>query len=278
MSVPLCDLSVSCVIYQGNQEQLIQTLDSLIASVQLAKSTKLVNRLTLALIDNGPADTNGSIIKFLEKRYDPIVEQLLIYSGHGNIGYGAGHNLALLTTKSTYHLVLNPDVIQHKDNISIAIKYMNENPSVGLLVPDAFSSNGMRQFIAKRQPKWYVLISRALNVKWLNNKLKQHLDNYEYRDSIPADKPIEINLASGCYMFLRAQCAQYVKGFDKKYFMYFEDFDLSNRVRKIQKIIHHPQLKIIHFGGDTAKKGIKHQLYFVTSYTKYILNSEVVVE
>jgi len=44
-------------------------------------------------------------------------------SGHGNIGYGAAHNLAIRRADSDFHLILNPDVLIDKATFVEACRF-----------------------------------------------------------------------------------------------------------------------------------------------------------
>lgn len=168
---------------------------------------------------------------------------------HGNPGYGSGNNLVLQQTTSPYHLVLNLDVLLAENNISLALKYMNQHPQVGLL-------------------------ARAFPLEFMRKLMVQKLYRYEYRDIIPAQAPVEIEFASRCYMFLRTSTAQQIGGFDSDFFMYFEDFDLSRRLAAISRVVHHPKLHIVHYGGGAARKGFLHLRYFFVSYCKFLTRSK----
>lgn len=266
-------MSVSCVIYQADLDMIKKTIESLVASCIQAKSNNVLDELILVIVDNGPDDFNKNTCEIIGSLYQFQVDKLIFHTDHGNIGYGAGHNKAIFVTESHYHLVLNPDVIVSLDNISIAIDYMNQHADVGILAPDAFNPDGSRQYIAKRQPTWYVLAARAINISWLNHALKASMDNYEYRDLIPASQPIEIELASGCYMFMRSESVKKIGGFDKDFFMYFEDFDLSRRIQNICRIMHCPQLHIVHYGGGVSAKGRGHIRFFFASYFKFLFKN-----
>jgi GT2 family glycosyltransferase len=58
-------------------------------------------------------------------------------------------------------------------------------------------------------------------------------------------------------------------GFDPHYFLYFEDFDLSLRLKDQGKLVFHPGMKIIHGGGHAARKGISHIIHFVRSALRF---------
>lgn len=264
-------LCISCVTFNSDKEILRDTLKSISLSSQYAIKQGLLHSTYLYLIDNGPNTENLETIQSLGAEFTDYFSKIIVKTGHGNVGYGGGHNLAIFESEADYHLILNPDVIADEKNIAIGVDYLNSHPKVGMLAPDAFDANGDRQFIAKRKPELVVLIARALklpvNWKWLKKKM----DQYEYRDKIPATRPFEIELASGCYMFCRSALLKQEKGFDTRYFMYFEDFDLSIRFRQCSKIVHMPEIKIIHLGGNTSSKGIKHIYYFCKSFKRFYM-------
>jgi GT2 family glycosyltransferase len=51
---------------------------------------------------------------------------------------------------------------------------------------------------------------------------------------------------SGCFMFLRMQMIKKIGGFDDRFFMYFEDFDLCRRLHTVSKTIYYPFVSIMH--------------------------------
>ncbi|NJR72189.1 MAG: hypothetical protein HC782_03800 [Gammaproteobacteria bacterium] len=74
---------------------------------------------------------------------------------------------------------------------------------------------------------------------------------------------------SGCCMLMRGEVWQRVGGFDEKFFLYFEDFDLSKRIAAIAEIHRLPSFQIIHGGGNASNKGLKHIRFFVQSAWRF---------
>jgi GT2 family glycosyltransferase len=70
-------------------------------------------------------------------------------------------------------------------------------------------------------------------------------------------------------MLCRTDALKAVQGFDDKYFLYFEDFALSIKLREIGKISYLSSMKIQHFGGEASRKGLKHIYYFLSSAFKF---------
>lgn len=267
-------LSISCVTYNLHGSTFNSTIESLASACAYAKAQGSLACSHLYLIDNGPGEQNYRALCAIQSAFNSRFEKVTLLSGHGNLGYGCGNNLALQQTSSHYHLVLNPDVLLAENNIRLALDYMGQHQQVGLLAPDAFDEFSERQYLAKRTPSFLVLLARAFPVGFVRKLMAQELYSYEYRDIIPAQAPVEIELASGCYMFLRTATAQRIGGFDPDFFMYFEDFNLSLRLAKLRQVVHHPELHIVHYGGGAAKKGLLHLRYFFVSYCKFLVKSK----
>lgn len=72
-------------------------------------------------------------------------------------------------------------------------------------------------------------------------------------------------IISGCFMLFRGEIFRKLNGFDPGYFLYFEDFDLSIRAAKVTRVAYLPTVKIVHGGGDAARKGLWHIEQFIRS-------------
>ena len=66
-------------------------------------------------------------------------------------------------------------------------------------------------------------------------------------------------------MLARAEVLRALGGFSSRYFLYFEDFDLSLRLGRIAAIAYVPAVRIVHLGGEAARKGRLHQRLFLRS-------------
>jgi len=259
-------LSISCVYYDTDEEVFLKTLNSLIESVKHAINSGMLNRYEIYLINN--AD-NQSPFWAMEAKLSVLSNSIKIQSGHGNIGYGAGNNLAINCTKCKYHLILNPDVEITINSITEGIKYLEMHQDVGVIAPDATNQFGEIEYIAKRKPSPFIIFLRGLNSSRLNNIFRKMLDHYLYKDRIPAEAPFDIELASGCFMLCRTLALKKVNGFSDVFFLYFEDFDLSEKIWRHFKIRHLPSMKIQHIGGNTRGKNIKHRYLFIKSAVIY---------
>jgi GT2 family glycosyltransferase len=258
-------LSVSIVVYRPELSLLKDTALSLRRALERASADGMIADVTPHLIDNGgdPAGDAGRIVRdALGPRWGAT---LVIHRGHGNLGYGRGHNLAFGSTAATYHLVLNPDVVLDDAALTNAIRFMESNPDVGMLTPAVTGEAGERQYLCKRHPSLLVLFLRGFAPAAVRARFRPLLDRYEMRDCTGDEVVKDVPIASGCFMLLRHGGRPPVAGFSDRYFLYFEDFDLSLSLGRVSRIAYVPMVKIVHFGGHAARKGLRHNLLFLRS-------------
>jgi GT2 family glycosyltransferase len=258
-------LSVSIVVYKPGLPVLEEVLATLGASLDRAKAHGALRTASLWIIDNGSNDP-AALDALVEHTFaaHPWVERIF-RRGHGNIGYGRAHNLALLGSTDDYHLVLNPDVMMEPDAIELSLHFMEANPDAGFLTPRANDETGAPLYLRKRYPSVVVLALRGFAPSSVQRVFRRAIDHYEMRDQPDTVGSKNIPISSGCFMFLRRCLVADIGGFPDDYFLYFEDFDLSLRVGKTAAIAYVPEVRIVHLGGDAARKGLRHAFMFVRS-------------
>lgn len=262
------DLSVSIVTYAPNTDILRQAVRSLQRSVVKAGSGGIVSRVRLLLVDHGPGSGwYDQLTAIVEAEWESDCK---ILSPKKNRGFGAGHNMAVASTDGLYHLVMNPDVVVYDDAISEAIRYLEEHQKVGLVTPRGFYPTGNRQYLCKRYPSVLDLFLRGFAPRFVRKRCTTRLDDYQMR-GITEDRVVSgVTIASGCFMFLRRSAFNGVGGFARRFFLYFEDFDVCIRLRQAGwDIAYVPDVGIIHYGGSTANKGLRHVTMFVSSAAKF---------
>lgn len=254
------ELSASIVLYRSN----LPEFESTIRHLQTA-ATRASISLEVIIIDQSGLSSYSQRVRNLCNQLGNQHFKLSHHVTQDNLGYGGGHNVAFEKGVGRYHLILNPDVEVHKDALITALACFAQHPNVALIAPMALDPQGRESHIAKRYPTVLALFARAFLPTRLRNLLKDQLQHYEMRD-LSRDPPLqEIPLASGCCMFLRGSVLASVSGFDERYFMYFEDFDLTLRSASQGKTVRHAGVVINHYGGNAANKGLMHQYWFIRS-------------
>ena len=248
-------LTISIVVFNDNIKLLEKTIFSLIDSCNYAK----INKYKIFIINNATNKIYLNKFKNLKNIY--YIEE------HGNIGYGRGHNL-ILKNIGKYHLVLNPDVIIDTYAIDKCVETF-ENKSFGLITPSTYDQYGKIQYIIKSYPNIFIFFLRVLNINFLNVIFKKKIDIYENKLISYENEKKDIIFTGGCFMFYRGEIFTKLRGFNESFFLYFEDMDISYRTSKITNIVYKPDIKIIHYGGNASRKGLKHWVYFIKSMINF---------
>lgn len=243
-------LSVSIVLFNNNETQLKKTINCALLS-------SIVD--VLYLIDNSPTRALESIV---------INERIVYIYNNENLGFGDGHNKVLLFPEKLgkYHLVLNPDIYFNSGVLELLVDYLEINQDVGLIMPKILYPNGQIQYLPKLLPSPWSIIKRKLPIpKSLKNRI---VNNYELR-FVDENKIIEVPIISGCFSLFRTSVFQKIGIYDSRFFMYFEDFDISRRVCKHFKTIYYPNVFVYHGYERGAQKSWRLLKIFLTSFVKY---------
>lgn len=266
---PSCEiegLSISVVVYWPDPAQFAQTLDSLAAAGAAFRAVTLAAPIDLYIVDNGGLpDVCAALDKFRSHGFS-----CTIIAGHGNVGYGRGHNLAIERSASRYHLVLNPDIDLDCDALIKALNFFEAHPDVGLLTPQIGDDQGHIQYLCRRYPTLLDLFVRGFlpaRVRWF---FSRRLARYEMRDVINEHDVVwDPPIVSGCFMLFRTSVLKELAGFDPRYFLYFEDYDLSLRTHDVARIAYLPAVRVVHHGGGASRKGSAHIRMFATSAFRF---------
>lgn len=260
-------LSISLVIFHPDETLLEKTLSSLFLAANKAKTINCIDDFHLTIVDN--SFTTECNLAFSDSDFFRLIkeiwtERIDLIQATSNLGYGGGHNRALKSRCDHYHLIINPDVVVDKDALVECVRYLQQQAQVGLVTPLCFRPDGRQEFLCKAYPSVMVLLLRGFAPKWIKQYFQTQLVAYELSDQ---DNQIrnDVLIASGCFMFFRQQAIKAVNGFCEQFFLYFEDFDLSLRLRQNWQIAFVPQVTIIHYGGHSAKKGLRHIFLFIQS-------------
>lgn len=245
-------ITASIVIYKNNLEQLKGAIQSFLESTTDS---------TLYLIDNSPTDVCRQ--HFVHPRINYIFN-------NKNIGFGAGHNIALkdaMERQSTYHIILNPDVYFEHNVVNKLRTFMDADGQVGLIMPKVLYPDGRLQPLCKLLPSPFILFTRRF-LQFFPSWLDRLNHWYEMRFS-GYDKVMDVPFLSGCFMFLRMDSLRRVGLFDEEIFLYTEDTDLTRRIHKHYRTVFFPEAVIYHYNQRGSYKNYLILIYHILSAIKY---------
>ena len=262
-------LSIGFVTWRTPHDLLVRFLDSLAAAVRRLVESGCGQVAVYALSNDGPEDAAGVEEALAPHRAASSPALWEFIHGHGNIGYGAAQNLAIQRTRADCHFISNPDVVLAPDALLQGWQFLQAHPEAVAVGPQGYDAAGQYAKLAKRMPTVLTLLLRALSAQVSAGYFGRRLGAYVYSDKLPAAHSEPVELLSGCFMACRTPALQAVGGFDPRYFLYFEDFDLCRRLAAHGEIRELPTMRIRHYGGRTARRGFKRSLHFTLSGCRF---------
>ncbi len=201
------DVVISVVTYNSNLKDIKHI-------VEIINSNKNLN-IFLILVDN------GSNPKYFEEL---IKLKAYVISTGKNLGYGKANNLAdHISPKSKYFLVLNPDITLSTNTIDELFNFMELNKEYGLVSPILLSSNLRYHNIFRENFSFIYLLYRRLF------KIDDTFSKEQFTNKVSKyNNIIDVNYISGSFMFFNRKIFKNIKGFNNKFFMYFEDIEICD--------------------------------------------------
>lgn len=246
------DIIASIVTYKNDTATLSKAITSFLNSGL---------KTYLYVIDNSPTDTLKNVCAFKNVEY--------IFNNK-NVGFGSGHNMALrrMFGQTKYSLVLNPDVYFEPRTLEQLFDFMEKNQDVGLVLPKVLYPDGSLQYLCRLLPNPCDMLLRKIEIKFLDPLLDAQKARYELKFA-DYNTQMEAPYLSGCFMFLRTSILEKTGIFDERFFIYFEDVDLSRRIHKHYRTVYFPDAVITHGYARGSNKDSHLLKHLVSSGIKY---------
>jgi N-acetylglucosaminyl-diphospho-decaprenol L-rhamnosyltransferase len=161
-------------------------------------------------------------------------------------GFGANNNQAFSRCVTPWFLVVNPDMQFPSDVLAPLLAVAQ--PRSGLLTPRIYEPGRV-------EPEQH---RRTITPLEILTRRRPHYPRPEKPDWIP-----------GLFMLFRAEVFARIRGFDKRYFMYGEDFDICARMQLAGWQLEVDEaLVAIHDARRASQRSIRHFLWHATSLWK----------
>lgn len=153
-----------------------------------------------------------------------------------NLGFGQGCNLAFAQSTADTVLLLNPDARITPTDITILAHALQSEPRWAAVSPRMFW-NEARSFLlplATAQTPWATVMSALVSHSRRGAAFLAERQLRQMQEQLRSEAPpFDVPMLAGSVMLLRRQAVLDAGGlFDPDYFMFFEDADLSLRLRK----------------------------------------------
>lgn len=239
----MSDMSFTVSVVSHGQIELVNQLLADLA-------TYCAPRLTVILTHNLPEDEPD-----IPRNWNHKVESVRNESPKG---FGANHNAAFRRCATTLFCVVNPDIRLTSDPFPVLAATL-DSPGIAVVGPLVRGPNGGPEDSARTFP----------TVASLFCKLAAAPSGPEY----PVDGgAVKVDWVAGMFMAIRAEAFRSIGGFDERFFLYYEDVDLCQRLDAAGfSIVYNPRASVIHDARRASRRNPRLMAIHAASALRYLL-------
>jgi GT2 family glycosyltransferase len=231
--------------------------------------------ITLSIVSHGQASLVASLLEDIARIDTPRITAIIVTHNIPEIGppwppslasritsifnaeprgFGANHNAAFLRCATPYFTVMNPDLRLVADPFeNLVALFASDRPKkagvkgIGIAAPTIVTSDGTPEDSLRSLITPAALLRRRL------------APSSRARASIP-------HWIAGMFLFVSSAAFRSVGGFDERYFMYCEDFDLCARMRlagwdfEIEE-----KTTVVHVAQRASHRSRRHLMWHISS-------------
>jgi hypothetical protein len=181
----------------------------------------------VVVVDNLSTDASISKLRALNQKDVVIIEN------GDNFGFAKGCNIGAENCESDYILFLNPDTVIKKDtfsNVEAFLGNSSKNKNFGVLGAQLLNEYNQVSCTCSRFPEVKHFFSKSLGINRvfkstysLNHHMKE-FDHLSYK---------EVDQVMGAFFLVPNELFKVLKGFDERFFVYFEEVDFCYRAKNL---------------------------------------------
>jgi GT2 family glycosyltransferase len=184
-----------------------------------------------------------------------------IISNPENRGFAAACNQGALDSNADYLLFLNPDTRLFHNSLTEPLAFMQspENARVGIVGIQLLDAQSHVTRSCARFPTLGMFIVRALGLSRLPSLRHLNVRMAEWAH----DSTRVVDQVIGAFYLIRRSLFDSLGGFDERFFVYFEELDLSLRAQQAGwTSVYFADAQAFHLGGGTSAKIIARRLFY----------------
>lgn len=240
------------IVNWNSGSQLKDCVESVMKS---SYSNVLLNKVLV--VDNSSQDNSLELIK------DLSFKKLEIKKNKDNLGFGKACNIGAKKSTSDFILFLNPDAMVYKDTFKKLFHYINSHNTdqSAIYGVQLIGDDGKIQKTCARFPTLWSFTVRILGLNKINSKIFKNftMQEWDHEDTQTVDQVI------GAFFMIKREVFQELCGFDERYFVYYEELDLSKRANiHGYESIYITEAKAYHKGGGVSEQVKAHRLFYST--------------
>ena len=190
----------------------------------------------------------------------PVSPRVLIIENKIPKGFGQNHNFAFVKSGQKYFCPLNPDIKLPSNpfpRLIVALKDFD----AALVAPLVINNKGDIEDSARYFPTLYSLWKKLI-FKTQGRYMKKKGDPIFFPEWI-----------AGMFMLFESTAYRKINGFDKKYYLYYEDVDICMRLWQFgYSMIVDPSVCIIHDARRSSRANYTYMKWHLKSMAIYFLH------
>jgi GT2 family glycosyltransferase len=200
------------------------------------------------VVDNASSD--GS--ELIAERFGSPVR---VIRNRDNVGFGQGVNQGLAATTAPIVLIMNPDCRLASGALTTLEAELLSHATCAIVGPRILDPDGTEQGSARGDPDMLTgLFGRTSRLRRLVPWLPVSRRNVVLGDDRETDTSTVVEWVSGACMLARHDALAAARGFDPRYFMYWEDADLCRRLRgRGYHVRYVPRATAVHRVGQSSR-------------------------
>lgn len=174
-------------------------------------------------------------------------------------GFAANHNQAFTHAMGRYFCVMNPDIRLNNNPFHRLLACLKDQ-SVGVVAPLVLGASGEIEDSARRFPSPLKILCKVFG-------------GCKGSDYAVKDVPIYPDWVGGMFMLFPYGIFERLGGFDRRYFLYYEDVDLCARLRLLGfEVVICPQATVIHHAQRSSHRNFRYLRWHLRSMMRFFLS------
>lgn len=200
------------------------------------------------VVDNASVDGSEAIAT-------GFAPQVRLIRNRENIGFGRGVNQGLAATTAPLVLIMNPDCRLAAGALTTLEAELLSHATCALVGPRILDPDGTEQGSARGDPDMLTgLFGRTSLLRAVLPWLPVSRRNVVGAIPGASETSLVVEWVSGACMLARREALAAVRGFDERYFLYWEDADLCRRLRaKGYHVRYVPAATAVHRVGHSSR-------------------------
>jgi GT2 family glycosyltransferase len=201
--------------------------------------------MEIIVVDNASSDDSVKEVR----RHFPQVKVIV---NDANLGFAKGNNVGLNVSNGRYVCLANTDTLALDGAIDKSVAYMDENPSIGAMIPKNLDGKRKIRRCAREFPTLRNTFCEAVFLDKLFPGIRLFRGRSLPLSSFEATRKVDSIPCS--FMFVPRQALREVGLLDERFFIYGEDIDWCKRFHDAGwDVVYFADASVVHFGGESSR-------------------------